>query len=287
MSTTVATATPEVCAAIESAEARVLYGITAASLSPAPEALQILERVAPLLDRVDDPLSKGKFFNELGIARRLTGDRDGAIIAYTGSKFWSREAGSPLLVAIADNNLAELLREVGQCDEAHSHIDEAISEFERLGEDVRLAQALDTKSLIYLTEQQFSEAATCALRSVNLLNRDEQKELLARSLINLAKALMGRGKYLEAHGRLEKAREIGDYLENAELLFDVAWELREMSKAIRTREEYSLITIALNEDSLRSAAKKMKVTHTALSKLVKKHGLQPPPYDPTRNFLRK
>lgn len=248
-------------------------------------ALGCLKIATPHLDAIDNPLLKGKYFNQRAGLLHLTGDDDGAIIAYTEARHWFQEAADPILANSASNNIGNLLRHLGQFAAAHEEVNKAKTEFTRLGETVYLAQAYDTESRLFYAERKYAEAVNAARSSITLLVSREQKELRARSLITEAMAHVAMQEYSAAMSNLDEAEKIAHYLENENLLFDVAWELRELAKKIRHAAEYSLIVVALKEGSYRSAAKKMKIFHHAFIKLVKKHGLDRTPKSPTRRIL--
>lgn len=260
---------------------------TMASMVTVPEALKCLEDVRPYFDQIQNLEWKGKFCNQLAVALRRSNDFDGAILAYTEAKYWFEEDSKPELTAAAANNLAELLTQVGQFEDAHRYVDEAIAEYERLNLEIYLGCALDTRARIYLGENNFSEAAVHAAQSVKLLERHERKEATARSLITEAVSLIGAGDLAKSLRQLDRAHEIAEYLGNSDLMFDVQWNVRDLSNKLHESSERSLVGIALKEKSIRAGAKKLRVSHEQLRKLSQKHDLKPPPYDPHRNFLRK
>lgn len=248
------------------------------------KALATLQSVEQYQDEVN-PLWRGKFHNERGIAFRKLKDPDRAIMAYIEARYWFEEAESPRFIAAVTANLAGILSDTKEFEEAHRVVDNAINSLSRLGDKVYLAQAHDQKAQVFLAQQKFTEASKTAPKAVAILENKEQKELLARSLITEAQSLTRTGNFLESFRLLDRAHKIGNYLNNHALIFDVIWEQRILAWEIEKASEYQLVTIALEEKSLRGAARKMQVTHPAMIKTMKKHGLSRTPKLPKKRIL--
>lgn len=233
------------------------------------KAMSFLTAVAHLLDQAE-PLERGKFYCQRGYLNRRLKKRDKAIEDYTAACVRYEQAGDLARVARIKNNLANIYKDAKRYDDAHESIDAAILVLE--GDF--LAQAYDTKASIYLAEQNYVQAEKFAAKSVGLLGRD-RRQLLAESLITMAQALAGLGKFTESSQVLDRATEFARYLNNDDLVITV---LQGRVKAFMIAEsicrERSVLTARKLTTSARAAAAKLNVNHAVVNKFLAKHNLK-------------
>lgn len=271
----------------ESDPVKFLWGFSKAAfeMSQPERALEYLSAVEGFADQVN-PLWRGKFHNQRAAAMRRLGKSDNALIDYEAAKYWFQVAELPKFYAGASNNVAGVLSDLERFDEAHQVVDDAIETLQGLGDSSYLGQMYDQKAQIFLAQSKYTKAAEVAPKSISLLENGQEQELFARSLLTHAKALKNSEREFEAFRLLVRAVHIGERLSNHELLFDVLFELRDLSKKVALSSERKVILIALKgSKSIRTAAKKMGIKHPSFLKAMKKHGIAREPEIPTSPTL--
>jgi len=136
-------------------------------------ALDTLGLTAPMVDEIPNATLRGKFFHQRGLAYKLGGDFDAAINNYDSALVHFEEAGNDECQARTLNNLANLYICI-DTNRAHINIDPAISIFRRIGSQLELAQAYDTKAQIYLQEADYRRALGSANQAIEFLSNDQQ-----------------------------------------------------------------------------------------------------------------
>lgn len=200
-----------------------------------------------------------------------------ALIEYSGAAAFFEEAGHVEGVAHVLNNRASVERKLGLYAEAHHSVDKAIS---MVSENYPfLAQFLDLKAQIYLSESRHAEAEQIATRAVELVQDTDRRAVLCENLCTLGTACAGQQKFALSFSAYSRAAEIAEQLDDADLLFKVTSARKQSAERFIKEAEVLLAELALkmSEGSLRAAAKKLDISHQGLMKLLKRnsHNRQP------------
>lgn len=194
-----------------------------------------------------------------------------ALIEYAGAAAFFEDAGHVEGVAHVLNNRASVERKLGLFDDAHLSVDKAIS---MVPSDYPfLAQFLDLKAQIYLSESRFVEAEQVATSAVELVKDTDRRAVLCENLCTLGRACAGQQKYPVSMSVFSRAAEIAEQLDDPELLFKVTSARKESAEKFIEEAELQLAELALmiSEGSQRTAAKKLGLSHTGIQKLLKRN----------------
>lgn len=144
-------------------------------------ALAILESV-----ETDNKLLRGNLHNELAICCRRLERYDRAIIEYVSASVDYEEVGHTFYFARVQNNLANLLLDVGRTEEAHLNLDRAEKV---LTDPSSLAQLHHTRARCFIAENNLTEALHFCALSVSMLAKQGEPVLLKESKELLAELL--------------------------------------------------------------------------------------------------
>jgi tetratricopeptide (TPR) repeat protein len=152
-------------------------------------ALSILEEYAHIFDERISHTIRGSFHNllaivlkQLGIMEERPDYLDRAIIEFTASIHHQEQAGHERFRAIAENNLANLLRRVRQYRQAHEQLDRAGKTLFKLKDAGLLAQLDETRASVFIAEKNYREANRVIARAVRTLEQGGSAALLAEAL---------------------------------------------------------------------------------------------------------
>jgi CheY-like chemotaxis protein len=153
------------------------------------EALNTLENGASVFEASTNHTLKGRFHNERANLLRRLGEiesrndyLDRAVIEYTAASFHFEEARHARYQACVENNLALLYLNTDRLADAHEHLDRAQTLFTTLNDIVHLAQVAETRARVMLSEGAFVQAEKSARRAVQLLEKGDERSLLAEAL---------------------------------------------------------------------------------------------------------
>jgi tetratricopeptide (TPR) repeat protein len=153
------------------------------------DSLAILRDNAHVFDERVTHTLRGSFHNtlalalkQLGLTERRPDYLDRAIIEYTAAIYHYEKAGHDRYRANNENNLANLLREVGRYREAHDHLDRAGAIFRRLKDVGSLAQVDETRARVLFEEKKYGEADRVITRAVQALEEGGAAALLSEAL---------------------------------------------------------------------------------------------------------
>jgi tetratricopeptide (TPR) repeat protein len=179
------------------------------------EVLRIDTEAAPLFERSDNHLLRGKFHNGFAIALRNLGLAEGrkeyidrAFIEFTAAGYHLELAGNHRLLASLENNLGYLFLTSGKVIEAHQHLNRARALFVRLGEKGIVGQVDDTRARAFLAEGQNQKAEAVGRSAVRALENGDERALLAEALTTHATALARLGRYQHAFAALRRATDV-------------------------------------------------------------------------------
>lgn len=178
------------------------------------EALKFLEEAAPLVDRSDNVLLRGKFHVErattlknLGLARDEARFFDSALIDYAAASFYFEQAGHERYRARVENNCGMLYLQMEKFADAHEHLDKALGFFEVLGDKGAVAQVRESKARAFLGEGRYGEAERLANKAAQALEEGEHSVFLAEALTTQGTSLARMGRFVEADLTLRQAME--------------------------------------------------------------------------------
>lgn len=189
------------------------------------DALQILKASARVLDACESHALRGNFHSLYAVTLRRLGALEGksehfdrAIIEHTAAIYHYEQARHDRYRACNENNLANLLRQLGFYRQAHEHLDRASAVFKRLDDTGLLAQADETRARVLIGEGRYAEASRAAGRSVRALEKGGGSAILADALTTQGVAWAGLGeteKSLEVLRRAVRMAEEAGALANA------------------------------------------------------------------------
>jgi tetratricopeptide (TPR) repeat protein len=153
------------------------------------DALKILDEAESFFMAAPDAV-KGRWHGQralvlrrLGVAEKRNDYFDRAIIEFTAAIFHFEQARHERYCAVAENNLAHLLSNVGRFKEAHDYLDRATKILSRLQDEGFLAQVNETRARILVAEKRYQEASRMIAGVVKKFEQCGEQALLADALI--------------------------------------------------------------------------------------------------------
>lgn len=181
------------------------------------EALQILSEAAPLFSASTSHALKGKFHNEfgtvlknVGLAQRREDLIDRSLMQYTAASVELEEAGHLRALGSVENNLAFLYVHLEKFDEAHEHLDRAVSLVTRSGDKGKRAEFEDTRARAFVGQGLFDKAERVAASAVKRFREGDQQSYLALSLTTHGTVLAKLGRTTEALARFNEAINVAE-----------------------------------------------------------------------------
>jgi tetratricopeptide (TPR) repeat protein len=178
-----------------------------------------------VLDACENHALRGNFHSLYAVTLRRLGALEGnsehfdrAIIEHTAAIFHYEQARHERYRAYNENNLANLLRQIGFYRQAHEHLDRAAAVFKGMNDTGLLAQADETRARVFIGEGRYAEAARAIERSVATLEGGGGSAILADALTTQGVALARLGeaeKSLEVLRRAVRVAEEAGALANA------------------------------------------------------------------------
>jgi len=153
-------------------------------------------------------LELGSTYKDLAIAEGDHSLFDRSLTQHLLALYEFEAIGNLRLMAIAENNLAFLKVCAHELDGAVSHLHNAWSLFDQLGDQVRRAQVDDTTARLHLAEGRFTLADEAAGRSVATLEGGDEDALLAEALTTKASVYVKLERYSEAKRLFEMAHGV-------------------------------------------------------------------------------
>jgi tetratricopeptide (TPR) repeat protein len=213
------------------------------------DARRILMESAPLFESLDDHSLRGKFHNQLahalqglGTAESRADYLDRALVEATAASYHFEQAGHARYQAHVENNLGFLYHSVGRSEEAHQHLDRALSLFVSLNDKAYAAQVNETRARVFLAEGRAGEAERSARAASEVFEAAGEQALLAEALTTRGTALARLGRFDEARlafGRGARVAEESGGKEVAGLaLLTMIEELRESLTASEMVDSY-------------------------------------------------
>jgi tetratricopeptide (TPR) repeat protein len=160
------------------------------------EVLKILTLNATLFERSTNHTIKGAYHNQLGITFRAIGAKKTRTNYFQLAKEQYHAADEELRLAkhlafraMVKNNLAFVLRELGQLDEAYQCLEQARRLLMRVGDRVRVANVDDSRAQVLIAQKKYSLAERIARSAARTFERAGRQCFLAETLINQGIAL--------------------------------------------------------------------------------------------------
>jgi len=185
------------------------------------EALRILSEAEVLFAASSNHALKGKFHNEfgtvlknVGLAERREDYIDQSLMQYTAASVELEEAGHQRVLALVENNLGFLFAHLERFEEAHRHLDRALSMANLLNDKGFRAQFEDTRARTFLAQQRLDQAEKTARSAVKGFREGDEQSNLAAALTTHATALAKLGRQQESLAMLNEAAgvagQVGD-----------------------------------------------------------------------------
>ena len=179
------------------------------------DALHILTDAAPLFLSSSSHALQGKFhvnlaivLNNLSNDGRREGYRDRALIEYAAASFHFEQAGHIQYQARTENNLGFLLSRSGRFDEAHEHLDRAHRLYQSFKDSSGIATVDDTRARTLLAQGYYAEAEGIARAAVRMLEKGDERSVLAEALRTHGTALARLGRFAESRLTLQHAMDV-------------------------------------------------------------------------------
>jgi CheY-like chemotaxis protein len=181
------------------------------------EALRIYGEAAVFVEQSSDHNLKGTFHNSFGLALRRMADvnnleayLDRALIEHSAASFHFERAGNMRYVARVENNLGMLFLRIGRYDQVHAHLDRARQLFLDLKDTGTVAQVDETRARTFLASGRFTDAERVIRAAVRVLERGDQKAILAEAITTYGTVKARLGKFVRARQLLDRAIEIAE-----------------------------------------------------------------------------
>jgi len=196
-------------------QARVLINSTTVEISSnrLDEGLKLLEQAAPLLEYLDDPATKGRYYMQLALVfKRMGGieNLDRALIENAAASIHLEQAGHTRYLARVENNIGFIQLQLKRYADAMEHLDRARQIFVDLKDTGSVAQVDETRARVFLAQEHYADAEHAALSAVNALEHGGEQSLLAEALTTHGIAIAKTGSHSAALATLLRAANIAD-----------------------------------------------------------------------------
>ena len=176
------------------------------------EAARILFESESLFETSGKHSLRAKFHLEfatvlknLGLAERREDYIDRALMQYTAAGLHFEEAGHQRTLAVVENNLGFLFTHLERFEDAHEHLDRALTIASKLNDKGVRAQVEDTRARALLAQQRTDQAEKVAASAVRGLREGDEQSNLAAALTTHATALARIGRPSDALAMLNEA----------------------------------------------------------------------------------
>jgi tetratricopeptide (TPR) repeat protein len=199
------------------ANALLGLAITERSSSRYAEALKILSDNVPLFKKLTHHTMKGYYHNTLGTLLRtqVMPEHKAEQLRQVVSEYMQADhnfklARNTIFRAAVENNIGNVLRELGRYSEASEYLDHARRLAVTLRDKVRTAQVDQTRAEVMIAQGRFAEAERVAWLAGRSFERAGRQCLLVDALITRGIALARLGKTEPAQYNLQRAIEVAE-----------------------------------------------------------------------------
>ena len=176
------------------------------------EALRLLSESELLFEASSNHALKGKFHHEFGTVLKNTGlaERredyiDRSLMQFTAASVELEQAGHMRFLAGVENNLGFLFVHLGKFDEAHEHLDRALSIANQLNDKGYRAHFEDSRARAFLGQGLLDQAEKAASSAVRGLREGDEQSHLASALTTQAMVLARSARHRDALAILNEA----------------------------------------------------------------------------------
>jgi tetratricopeptide (TPR) repeat protein len=255
------------------AKAVVRLAVVERAVANYAKALRLLESHASLFQKINNQALKGSYHVTLGTvlenlweSKKRVDFLDRALIEYAAASYHFELAEHKTYLANVENNLGFLYFKIGQCDEAHKHLDHARRVLVSLKDLGTVAQVDETRACVFLKQGRASEAAHAAHSSVRSLEKSGRHGLLAEALITHGRALARVQNYNASLAAFRRAIELseqnGNVTRAAEAALAAFQEIGENLAVVEGRKFFSGRTLSEEIQSFEHEAIKLALEHT-------------------------
>lgn len=197
------------------------------------QSVDLSRQVVEAMERNPDlDLPRGAFYASHGAICFQCGDLAAAERYMRRGLALSQASGAVRSAAMTLNNLADVLKEQGQIDEALICLAEAEQLYEKAADSYGLAVCCATRAGIYLEQDQIDIALPLLNRELDLSRQLYNRHLEADALLGLGKAHLQTGNLAQAQVFLRQALALNEEMGNR--------ELQEMARACLAEAESSV-----------------------------------------------
>ena len=170
-------------------------------------AVAHLDEIRALAERLNDH-HRAVFYHELALRCREAGDYDGATRAAMASVTLYRASTTDFDLAGVENDLALSNLSLDRADRAEELAADARARFERLGDERRLANVLDTQARIALARGSQADGMRLAREALDLAERTSNAPAEIDALVTLARADAAEGQRAASLALYERAADL-------------------------------------------------------------------------------
>lgn len=181
------------------------------------DALKTLTEAESLFTESGNHALRGQFHGQLanvlenlGRAEHSDEYTDRALIEYAAASFHFEQAGHKCYHACVENNLGFLFFTIGRFKEAHEHLERSSRLLSNLKDKVHAAQVDETRAKTLLAESRNTEAEKIGRRAVEVLEKGDERSLLAEALTTQGVALARLKRFTKARLTFQRARVIAE-----------------------------------------------------------------------------
>jgi len=237
------------------------------------KALRLLESHASLFQRINNHTLKGSYHVTLGTVlenlwelKKRGNFLDRALIEYAAASYHFELAEHKTYLANVENNLGFLYFKIGQCEEAHKHLDHARRVLVSLKDLGTIAQIDETRACVFLKQGRASDAERAAHSCVRNLEKSDRHALLAEALITQGRALARVGNYNASLAAFRRAIELSEHTGNtnraAEAALAAFQEIGDRLAVVEGRRFFSGRTLNEEIQSFEHEAIRLALEHT-------------------------
>ena len=186
------------------------------------DAFSLLNETLHVIES-ERPWIKGRIYLEfatilkdLGVAENDSRYCDRSLSYYQQALLEFDELGNQRNTAITENNLGYLLLTLRRFDEAQQHLQRARTIFEKFGDQVRRAQVDETIAQLYVGSERYDLANRSIELAVTALEPTGEDAILAEALTTQGLVLCRIGHWQQAKPILERARRMSERCGNRE-----------------------------------------------------------------------
>ncbi|HEY0384840.1 MAG TPA: helix-turn-helix domain-containing protein [Pyrinomonadaceae bacterium] len=178
-------------------------------------ALEVLTEASPIFEQSESPLARGRFHNQRALCYRNLGTAeqhpdyfDRALEEYAMASGYFEQSGHTRYLARVENNVGNLLYNIGRYNEALEHMDHARDLLVNLRDSGTVAQINEARAKVFVALERYNEAEVAASGAVYTLERGDENSLLAEALTTHGVALARTGREAHARKTLQRASVI-------------------------------------------------------------------------------